>query len=149
MKSNDIALRDMTLRDHFAGEAMSGWLATFGPDNTHPATNHHYPDASFYIAEASYIMADAMLTARKLRIKDTHVETDTPNHASLVLFVGGTLEGMQPMKTLPRYIDHESEQYHRHDIEIDGVLVKVFYVWSGLTKEAASQSVDIVLGKKQ
>jgi hypothetical protein len=148
MKSNDIALGDMTLRDHFAAEAMSGWLATFGPDNTHPATNHHHPDASFNIAEASYIIADAMLAARKPRIKDTHVDSE-PDPFSLVLFVGGTLEGMQPMKTLPRYIDHESEQYHRYDIEIDGVLVKVFYVWSGLTKEAASQSVDIVFGKKQ
>lgn len=42
----------MTLRDWFAGMALSGLLA--------PALNVHVPE----MAEAAYRMADAMLTAR-------------------------------------------------------------------------------------
>lgn len=47
----------MTLRDWFAGQALSGWLASFGPDDT-------LSDKAG-VARFSYEVADAMLEARK------------------------------------------------------------------------------------
>lgn len=49
----------MTLRDHFAAAAMQGWLATYGEDAWHPASNEY----GEYVAQMSYAMADAMLLA--------------------------------------------------------------------------------------
>lgn len=46
----------MSLRDWFAAKAMSGWLASFGPeDAVKPAS----------IATLAYEIADAMIAARK------------------------------------------------------------------------------------
>ena len=49
----------MTLRDHFAGLAMQGWLSTFPEDM---AIQHVHVEG---IAGLSYRMADAMLKARE------------------------------------------------------------------------------------
>lgn len=46
----------MTLRDWFAGQAMAGWLASFGPDDGCRASG---------IADFAYEIADAMLVARE------------------------------------------------------------------------------------
>ena len=45
----------MTLRDWFAGQAVSGWLASYGEDQTARATD---------VAKFAYEVADAMLAAR-------------------------------------------------------------------------------------
>lgn len=45
----------MELRDYFAAKAMSGWLASFGPED---AVNVNH------VAEFAYKVADAMLAAR-------------------------------------------------------------------------------------
>lgn len=45
----------MTLRDWFAGQALTGLLAGRQPNNAYPAE---------HIAETSYAMADVMLAAR-------------------------------------------------------------------------------------
>lgn len=50
----------MTLRDHFAGLAMQGWLASYGEDMAHPAQRGNADDA----ARNAYALADAMLKAR-------------------------------------------------------------------------------------
>ncbi len=50
----------MSLRDWFAGQALAGWLASYGPDSSHPVSN----DAAHLVAARSYAMADAMLAAR-------------------------------------------------------------------------------------
>ena len=54
------AFPGMTLRDHFAGIALQGWLSSYGPDVTHPASQ----ECETSLAELSYKMADAMLKAR-------------------------------------------------------------------------------------
>lgn len=46
----------MTLRDYFAGQALAGWLASFGPDDAVKPAG---------CAEFAYEVADAMLEARK------------------------------------------------------------------------------------
>lgn len=46
----------MSLRDWFAGQALAGWLATFGADDGSPVPCH--------IARFAYGVADAMLVAR-------------------------------------------------------------------------------------
>lgn len=46
----------MSMRDWFAGQAMAGWLASFGPDDGCRAS---------VIADFSYEIADAMLVARE------------------------------------------------------------------------------------
>ncbi|NIG77890.1 hypothetical protein F3J34_30455 [Klebsiella sp. Ap-873] len=51
---------DATLRDYFAAKAMQGWLASYGPDDSHPVKN----DYEHQVASMSYKMADAMLKAR-------------------------------------------------------------------------------------
>jgi len=50
----------MSIRDHFAGLAMQGWLASFGEDSAHPAQR----DCADDLARHSYALADAMLKAR-------------------------------------------------------------------------------------
>jgi hypothetical protein len=45
----------MTLRDWFAGKALQGWLASFGPDAECKPVR---------VAEFAYEVADAMLAAR-------------------------------------------------------------------------------------
>lgn len=45
----------MSLRDWFAGQAMAGWLASFGPDEGYRAAG---------ISTFAYEIADAMLAAR-------------------------------------------------------------------------------------
>jgi len=48
----------MSLRDYFAGQALSGWLASFGPDIT--------PEKPYRIlSRFCYEVADAMIIARK------------------------------------------------------------------------------------
>ncbi len=47
----------MTLRDYFAGQALAGWLATFGPSEE---------AESAHIAVFSYRVADAMLAKREI-----------------------------------------------------------------------------------
>lgn len=51
----------MSLRDHFAGLAMQGWLASFERGERHPITTGN----ASWVASVSYQMADAMLEARK------------------------------------------------------------------------------------
>lgn len=48
----------MYLRDWFAGQALAGWLASFGPGEAVKAES---------VAEFSYEIADAMLAARNGR----------------------------------------------------------------------------------
>lgn len=50
----------MTLRDYFAGQALSGWLASFGEDAMHPVSKSREGDIAF----EAYRMADAMLAER-------------------------------------------------------------------------------------
>jgi hypothetical protein len=45
----------MTLRDYFAGQALTGLLAGRQPNNAYPLE---------YLAETSYATADAMIEAR-------------------------------------------------------------------------------------
>ena len=47
---------NMTLRDHFAGQALAGWIASANPDD-------HFSPNSY--ATIAYDQADAMLEARK------------------------------------------------------------------------------------
>ena len=50
------------LRDQFAGLAMSGWLASFGPASGHPVYDENRVRV---LAKEAYGVADAMLEARK------------------------------------------------------------------------------------
>jgi hypothetical protein len=123
---------------------MGGWLSTY-TDSPHPAEYRSNPNALFEIAEASYLVADAMLAARgKYPVTDDNV-INSPQ----VLFVGGPLEGMQYLSGNPQYVDYEGEQYHRNDIVIEGRVVKIFYVWSELSSEEADKAVDVVLSTKK
>lgn len=54
-----VGAEGMSLRDWFAGQAMTGWLATYG-DAAHPAATGN----ARVIAEYAYAIADAMLTER-------------------------------------------------------------------------------------
>jgi hypothetical protein len=47
---------NMTLRDHFAGQALAGWIASANSDD-------HFPPNTY--AKIAYDQADAMLEARK------------------------------------------------------------------------------------
>ena len=51
----------MTLRDYFAAKALQGWLASFPESDQHPVSS----GKADLVAEASYLMADAMLRARE------------------------------------------------------------------------------------
>ena len=53
----------MSLRDHLAGRAMQGWLASYGPQAQHPVS----AGKALHIARQAYAMADAMLVVRKER----------------------------------------------------------------------------------
>lgn len=57
----------MTLRDYFAGQALSGWMATYGDSSIHPCDPDHGDRASVHaknIANDAYLIADAMIAAR-------------------------------------------------------------------------------------
>ena len=59
---------EMSLRDWFAGQALAGWMATYGDAYEHPATLAN--DEMCYadnIAASSYRLADAMLKAREVK----------------------------------------------------------------------------------
>ena len=56
----------MSLRDWFAGQALAGWLASFGDDAQHPAHPAHC-GRGLDVAWYSYAIADAMLAARKAK----------------------------------------------------------------------------------
>lgn len=51
----------MTLRDWFAGMALHGWLATYGPDQVHPMTSEN---GLAVVSKQAYAVADAMLKER-------------------------------------------------------------------------------------
>jgi hypothetical protein len=53
----------MSLRDYFAGEALAGYLALPEPGQAPPLTKWSHK----IIAEGCYMMADAMLAARKAK----------------------------------------------------------------------------------
>ena len=53
----------MTLRDWFAGQALAGYLASYGPGQIHPMTR----GAGQTAAEEAYYLADAMLAAREAK----------------------------------------------------------------------------------
>lgn len=50
----------LTIRDYFAAKAMSGWLASFDPDDGMPSKEVGQKQ----IAEMAYSIADAMLAER-------------------------------------------------------------------------------------
>lgn len=52
----------MSLRDHFAGQALAGWLASYGPENKHPSEIGEEIAAN--VAKYSYALADAMIAER-------------------------------------------------------------------------------------
>ena len=54
--------KDMTIRDHFAAQALQGYLE--GP-NSRPEDGETFDDFARDVSEACYIYADAMLEARK------------------------------------------------------------------------------------
>lgn len=130
-------ISNKTLRDEFAEAAMAGWLASYGPDGTHPAACVNDPNACFEVAEASYMMADAMMAARELGLKQ-------PNPADIdrYLFVGGPWHGKYLLGENAPYVVCEPGQYHRHAFGIEGQMTKAVYVWSELHAEEA---VDLVL----
>lgn len=57
---NDFPQSGMTLRDYFAGQALAGWLASFGPDHEVPAG-----PSTRIVACQMYDLADAMIAARE------------------------------------------------------------------------------------
>jgi len=59
--SDGVGYEGMSLRDWFAGQALAGWLASYGDTPKHPATVDGKGDA---VAANSYALADAMLAAR-------------------------------------------------------------------------------------
>jgi hypothetical protein len=62
---SDIEAKEMTLRDHFAGQALAGLLAT-GEDYKDTTYGAGWP----WFAAAAYSVADAMLEARGLEIRN-------------------------------------------------------------------------------
>jgi hypothetical protein len=51
----------MSLRDWFVGQALAGWLGSYGADSNHPVLN----ETTGMVAQHSYAMADAMLAERR------------------------------------------------------------------------------------
>jgi hypothetical protein len=51
----------MTLRDWFAGQALAGWLASYGESACHPVSDGAQADSAAH----AYEMADAMIAARE------------------------------------------------------------------------------------
>lgn len=56
--------QSLTLRDWFAGQALTGWLASFGPDVPHPSRAAKGDQIVAEMASEAYILADAMLAER-------------------------------------------------------------------------------------
>ena len=54
-RADDYRVKNMLLRDYFAGQAVAGWLASFRPDDAVRTSG---------IAKLAYEIADAMLAAR-------------------------------------------------------------------------------------
>lgn len=81
----EIGLEAMTLRDHFAAEAMNGMLAETD-------VGHLHSD----IADAAYHQADAMLAVRgqKTELRKSHERLQAACNESLTLFA--TMQGMPP-----------------------------------------------------
>lgn len=52
----------MSLRDYFAAQALSGWLASYGPERPHPSSIEVGCEA---VAHCSYALADAMIAVRQ------------------------------------------------------------------------------------
>lgn len=73
---NGLELTDigMTLLDHFAGLAMQGWLASYGPDARHPSDLGS--DAMILSAKQSYALARIMI-AEKRRLEEDRSEART------------------------------------------------------------------------
>lgn len=61
-KDTVIATFPVDLRDWFAGQAMAGWLASYGQEVMHPAIIEGGCDD---VARDAYQIADAMLKARE------------------------------------------------------------------------------------
>jgi len=58
----------MDLRDWFAGQALAGWMATYGDTPEHPATLESSDTVyAENIAQSSYLIADAMIKAREAK----------------------------------------------------------------------------------
>lgn len=51
----EVQNQGMSLRDWLAGQALAGWMASFGPDDGVKASG---------VAQLAYELADAMLAAR-------------------------------------------------------------------------------------
>lgn len=56
----EIIGQGLSIRDWFAGQALAGWLATYGDVVSHPAATGDQEQAAFL----SYKIADAMLAER-------------------------------------------------------------------------------------
>jgi hypothetical protein len=64
MSDENISVRDMSLRDWFAGMALAGWLAAHvGDDIPHPVDSGTAPE----VAADAYRMADWMIEMRKVK----------------------------------------------------------------------------------
>jgi hypothetical protein len=86
----------------------------------------------------SYVIADSMLFARELRMKQPNPAADIDRY----LFVGGPWHGKYLLGENAPYVVCEPGQYHRHAFGIEGQITKAVYVWSELHAEEA---VDLVL----
>ena len=64
MASVPLMVKDLTMRDHFAGFALQGMLANIDED-TRRYMDRYNIEASEAMAKASWAIADAMLKARE------------------------------------------------------------------------------------
>lgn len=68
--SAPILAKEMTLLDHFAGQALMGWLATY--EEPHPAWSgdrqEEATEKCARVADLSYTLAQAMMEERKKRL---------------------------------------------------------------------------------
>jgi hypothetical protein len=58
-----LMVKDLTMRDHFAAQALQGMLSNID-EHTRRYLDRYQKDASEEIAKASWAIADAMLKAR-------------------------------------------------------------------------------------